>query len=239
MNLIKSCFFNFMIMVIPLLIAMLFFPLMIFKSLRKKIAVFVGSTWVKYVKFMLKLVYNITVEIRGSKHIPKRAPFIIAAKHQSALDTLVIFEYFNGPLFVLKKSLLKIPVFGQYVRAIGMLPIDRTEGIKSLKNLILSFSEALKNNNTVVIFPEGTRTLPMEDSRIKPGIAAIHQANPDIPILPVATNSGLYWPKSGPKKTGIVVFEFLPTIKTHMQKRELIKSLEEKLNQSSNKLCKN
>jgi 1-acyl-sn-glycerol-3-phosphate acyltransferase len=143
---------------------------------------------------LLKSICNLEFELSGYEDVPKE-PIILAAKHQSALETIVLWSLFKNPAFVLKKQILYVPLLGLYSYRFQMISIDRSKGISSLKKMIRQSSQLLKNGRSLIIFPEGTRSNYGEKPQLRSGIRAIHDATPNIPIIPVALNSGLFLPK--------------------------------------------
>jgi 1-acyl-sn-glycerol-3-phosphate acyltransferase len=143
----------------------------------------------------------------------KRRPAIICSKHQSAWET---FFFANGleqhVCFVFKQELLLIPFFGWGIKLLRMIHINRTAGKKSLEQIIQAAPEQFELNRWIVFFPEGTRTLPGEKKRYKTG-AAVLSKRLDVPIIPIAHNSGMYWKKNAwIKKPGTIKVKIGPPI---------------------------
>jgi 1-acyl-sn-glycerol-3-phosphate acyltransferase len=141
--------------------------------------------------------------VTGLETIPPGAA-LIASGHQSAFDTFVWFTLVPDCRYVFKKELTRIPVFGGLIAAVGQIPLDREAGASALRALLRSGSEALQAGGQVVIFPEGTRSEPGSVGPLQPGIAAL-AVRTKMPIIPVATDSGLCWSrKAFVKRPGTV-----------------------------------
>jgi 1-acyl-sn-glycerol-3-phosphate acyltransferase len=207
-------------------------------TFNRNIATFIGYAWANGVLFGLKKICNLSYKIKGKENIPK-APFLVASKHQSTWETVFLTAYFKNAKYILKKELTRIPFYGWYLLLTRMIYIDRKLGVRAIKKIAQDTKRTLEEKNIVIIFPEGTRVKPNESKAYLPGIAAIHQANSHIPILPVALNSGCYWPKGlSLIRPGEVEIEFLEPITTELSKSELLSVLKEKIDSHSNMLTK-
>jgi len=181
-----------------------------------------GSLW------LLHTLCNITYEVRGREHIPTGAA-LVASKHQSAWDTVIFWVLLNRPAYVLKRQLIFFPVFGWYLLLLKNIYIDRKAGASAMKLMLRQGTERIAENRPMVIFPEGTRTLPGSSSIYHPGVAALYQLL-KIPVIPVALNSGLCWPKNAFVKTpGKIVIEFLPPIAPGMKGRDFLVTVQERI----------
>lgn len=204
-----------------------------------RIAGLVGRGWAYGVVWALRIICGITYEIRGKEHLPE-GNYIIAAKHQSAWDTAIFLKTKDFPVYILKKELLKIPFYGWYLPAMGMIPIDRSAGASALKDMVKATKERLEKGHDVVIFPEGTRTKAGEDrGAYQPGISAIYnQCN--VPIVPVGLNSGLFWGKGQfLKPAGHIIMEYLPPIAPgELKRKEFMQALHDQIESTSRRLEK-
>lgn len=185
--------------------------------------------------FILGLRY----EVIGAEHLPKEGSYIVAAKHMSAYETFKLRMLFNDPAIILKKELLKIPLWGQFLKKSGVIAIDRSTPEKATESIRLGALEMKKKGRPIIIFPQGTRVWPHEtskDKRYKSGIYRIQKAT-GLTIIPMATNSGCFWPRSGwLKSSGIVTFKFLPPIESGKSKDALMSALEKDIEAESNAL---
>lgn len=191
--------------------------------------------WGVYVRAGLALICGIRIEYRGWEHRPI-GPALVAAKHQSLLDVTGAFTYLPDSCFVMKRELLKIPLFGWYCGKVGMVPLNREGGASALKKMVTDVNDRFQHERQVVIFPEGTRIPPGEAGDYKPGVAALYREL-DRPCHLVATNSGMHWVnKSFLRKPGAVVFEFLPPIPPGLKRGEFMKELEARIEAASLRL---
>ena len=201
----------------------------------KFITTTVGGVWTIGINWYLKYICGILVEIEGVENLPK-APYIIASKHQSAWETCFFIRYFANPAFILKKELTYIPFYGWYLIVMGMISVERGS-ISAIKKINAKIRNVFQQNRVLVIFPEGTRVLPDTENDYKSGIYMIHKAAPEVPIVPVALNSGKFWPKgSFAMKPGVIKVKFLPALTGKYNKDELIQTLKKIIDQESNKL---
>jgi 1-acyl-sn-glycerol-3-phosphate acyltransferase len=202
--------------------------------------------FVSMVKFWLSLVYigekyimGLDYEIRGREYIPQDGAFLVAAKHQSAYETQKLHLILKDPAIILKKELLSIPIWGWYARKAEMIAIDRSTPKTALSSIIEGAKKIQKQNRPIVIFPQGTRVHPDQTTLEKPyksGLAKMYEAT-NMPVLPLALNSGLFWPKNSFfKKPGTVILEFLPPMPTGQDPKEMMHSLETNLENASNAL---
>jgi len=178
---------------------------------------------------------DIRVEVRGREHIPT-GPAIVAPKHQCMLDVFAQFTWLPGSVFVMKKELGWIPWFGWYAAKVGTIDIDRSGHSTALKKMVAEAKAMFAKRRQVVIFPEGTRGPPGVPGVYKPGVAALYR-DLDVPVYPVATNSGVHWPAHGfMRKPGTIVFEYLEPIPPGLKRAEFMRLLEERIETASAKL---
>ncbi len=207
----------------------------LFVIFNRKAARIVMDVWAKSAIWGLEKIAKTTIEFRGLENLPNGG-FMVAGKHLSTLDTLAPFLVLNWPAFVFKKELFKVPVMGWYLDVGGMIGIDRDGGMAALKSMVADATEKLKNNRPVLIYPEGTRQAIGTPPDYKPGVAAIYGLL-GVPCVPMALNTGLYWPAKGfPTHYGKVVFEFLPAIETGLKRAEFMSRLETAIETKTNEL---
>jgi 1-acyl-sn-glycerol-3-phosphate acyltransferase len=190
--------------------------------------------------FLEKYILNLTYEVRGLEHRPPMGqPYIAACKHYSAYETLKLYDLFGDPTIVLKKELLSLPLFGWFLKKLDVIAIDRGNREGAMNSLITGAQRMMGEKRPIVIYPQGTRVkvdATPKEMPYKGGITKLYAATM-LPVVPLATNSGLYWPRNSFwKKSGKVIFEFLPPIEPGLQGSELLKTLEQKLEDASNKL---
>ncbi len=165
--------------------------------------------------FLEKYILGLSYEVRGKEYLPKEGAYIIAAKHQSAYETFKLHILFNDPAIVLKKELLKIPLWGKYLAKSNVIAIDRSSPKMAIKSIKEEAQRVSAQNRAMVIFPQGTRVAPETSAKEKPykiGVVRMQEAT-GLPIIPMALNTGIFYPKhKWCKKAGRVIFEFLPPI---------------------------
>jgi 1-acyl-sn-glycerol-3-phosphate acyltransferase len=207
-----------------------------FLTFNKKIISYTGWIWSSFAITLLKYICGVNTIVSGTDNIPK-APFIIASKHQSAWETIFLLKYFKNPAFILKKELAYIPIYGWYLPLMGMVCINRSAGTKALKQTLDGVKSAFNAKRNIAIFPEGTRVKPGHSVEYKSGIYAIHKHFPEVPILPIALNSGKVWPpKSFLIKPGTVTIKFLPPINSKHHKNSLLGNLKNIIDKESEML---
>ncbi|MDA1089862.1 MAG: lysophospholipid acyltransferase family protein [Proteobacteria bacterium] len=191
--------------------------------------------WTKGGRVLLKVIVGLGVEFRGLDNLPQ-GPCVIVSKHQSAWDTFAFYILADDPNYVLKKELTRVPFWGWCALSCGAISVDRAGGGAALKGLLRDTQDRLGKGRQVVIFPEGTRTAPGTKLDYFPGIAAI-DGHTDVPIVPVALNSGLFWGRgSFVKKPGVITIEVLPVMAKGLKRRQFMEDLERRIESASNAL---
>ncbi len=180
--------------------------------------------------FCLKFFLSTKITIKGDENIIRNKKFFIAASHQSMFETFFIQTIFNSPVFILKKELLLIPIFGWYLKKIGSIPINRNKISKENLGFLDHISEIVgKSKRPLIIFPQATRVLPSERPPFKKGVGRIYEKL-KIDCLPIAINSGHVWPKKGGiKLKREIILSILEPIEPGLDKDDFIKILEEKI----------
>jgi 1-acyl-sn-glycerol-3-phosphate acyltransferase len=191
--------------------------------------------WTQGGKALLKGIVGLGVEFRGLQNLPQ-GPCVIVSKHQSAWDTFAFYILADDPNYILKKELTRIPFWGWCALSCGAISVDRSGGGAALKGLLRDTQDRLAKGRQVVIFPEGTRTAPGARLDYFPGVAAI-DGHTDVPIVPVALNSGLFWGRgSFLKKPGVITIEILPPMAKGLKRRQFMTDLESRIEGASDKL---
>lgn len=197
--------------------------------------------YLRRVEWLERNIMGITCEIRGKDNLPSSGSYIVAAKHQSPYETLKLHFLFEDPAIVLKKELLAIPLWGKFLSKIDPIAIDRSAGKEAMTQIIEGAKRIQAQGRVIVIFPQGTRVYPEQTPKEKPykmGAARIQEAT-GLPVVPMALNSGFFWPRSGwLKRPGKIVFEFLPPIKSGKKPAEVTKELEQSLESASENLIR-
>ncbi len=231
MNIIRAVLFNIALAIWTVFIALLYIPTLISSRASRR----VGRPWAKGTLLLARLICGIDYRILGENNI-QHGPVIYASKHQSALEITILMSMFPAPAFVLKKALLYIPFFGTYLWRMQMIAIDRKAGASALKQMMGECIRAVRELRPIAIFPEGTRISAGEKGQYHPGVAAIYQQL-KIPVVPVAVNTGLFWPRNRwHKKPGTAIIEFLPQIPPGLPARAFLRTLEESIETASRRL---
>ena len=180
--------------------------------------------------FCLQRALSVKVLIKGKENILNNEKFFIASSHQSMFETFYLQTIFNSPVFILKKELLLIPIFGWYLKKIGSISIKRNKVTKDNLGFFEDISEMINNSNRpLIIFPQGTRVSPDERPAFKKGASRIYEEL-NIACQPVAINSGYVWPKTGIKnKNKTITISILKPIPSGLKKEEFIKVLEKNI----------
>ena len=184
------------------------------------------SAWDYYIQ---PFICGIEIEVRGKEYI--KPGYIFASKHESALETYAYTGIIKNSVFVLKKELTYVPIFGWGQALYGMIPVDRGAGAKAMKGMLKTAKERIKEGRNLVIFPEGTRCKHLQVKGYKSGIVFLAEGL-GLPVVPVALNTDLCWSKSSfIRRPGKVIFEFLPPIdvKDYKNKKEFIDELQNRI----------
>jgi 1-acyl-sn-glycerol-3-phosphate acyltransferase len=191
--------------------------------------------WAKLLIWGLRVVGGVRLEVRGLENIPSGA-CLIAAKHQSMFDIVPAFAYLPDALFVMKKELMRIPVFGWHNRKHGTIVVDRAGEAHAMRKLINDARERFKEPRQLLIFPEGTRRPVGAPPDYKPGVAGIYR-DLETPCVPVATNTGLHINSAGiAMSRGVVVYQVLEPIPAGLKRADFMRVLQERIETASDKL---
>ena len=222
-NLIFSIFFFTGIIIISLIFLPAFF-------LPKKIILLGGKLMGYWTGFCLKFFLSTKIIIKGKENIIRKEKFFIAASHQSMFETFYLQTIFNSPVFILKKELLLIPIFGWYLKKIGSISIKRNKVTKDNLGFFEDISKTINNSiRPIIIFPQATRVLPDERPPFKKGVSRIYDEL-NIVCQPVAINSGYVWPKKGLKHSNkTITVSILKPISAGLSKEKFIKNLENEI----------
>lgn len=210
---LRSLLFNLLFFTFTAAGAVLLSPTLL---LRPSVALGLVRWWSRQVLVLLRVVAGITVRVTGREHLPDGGPALIAAKHQSAFDTIVWLSLLPKPAYVLKAELLLMPFYGWFSRRAGMIGVDRGAGAAAMRSLIRGAEKALAEGRQVVIFPQGTRVAARRGTAAthpyQPGVFALY-ARSGLPVIPVATDSGLCWPRRAfLKRPGVITVAILSPI---------------------------
>ncbi len=196
-----------------------------------------GKLMGHWASFCLKKILSTEIKIIGKENIINDQKFFIAASHQSMFETFYLQTIFNSPVFILKRELILIPIFGWYLKKIGSISIKRNKISKDNLDFFTDIRNMInKTKRPLIIFPQGTRVKPDERPPFKKGAARIYETL-KISCQPVAINSGYVWPKKGPKiPNKLITISILPKIESGIEKNVFLKTLEEKIYSELNNL---
>ena len=198
--------------------------------LPQKVVQFGGKVMGYWTGFCLKFFLSTNIEIKGKENIIQNEKFFIAASHQSMFETFYLQTIFNSPIFILKKELIFIPIFGWYLKKIGSISIKRNSVSKDNLSFFDDISKVLLNSSRpLIIFPQGTRVLPDQRPSFKKGASRIYEEL-KINCQPVAINSGYVWPKKGLKTSNkTITISILKPIEKGQPKEKFMQLLEKKI----------
>ena len=221
---IKNSIFSFFFFLGIIVISIIFLPTLL---LPNKIVLFGGKIMGQWAGLCLKLFLSTKIIIKGRENIISNNKFFIASSHQSMFETFYLQTIFNSPIFILKKELLQIPIFGWYLKKIGSISVKRNKITKDNLGFFDNISKIVsESNRPLVIFPQGTRVLPTERPEFKKGVTRIYKEL-NISCQPVAINSGYVWPKNGSKSSNkTITISILKPIIPGLKKEEFLKILE-------------
>jgi 1-acyl-sn-glycerol-3-phosphate acyltransferase len=229
---LRSLVFNILFYVVFLLWSLVALPTFV---MPRAVMLRVGSWWAKTNIMLMRVICGIKVEFRGVEKIPK-GPLIVASKHQSMWETISLLHFFEAPFFVVKRELKFVPIFGLFVIKTNMVAIDRAKGGHSLLAVLRRAEEEVRHGRQFVIFPEGTRTAPGALPHYKAGVGMVY-VDCGVPCLPVALNSGLFWPRrTFMRYPGTLVVEFLDPIPPGLKREEFLTRLESVIEGATNRI---
>ncbi|MDJ1157431.1 1-acyl-sn-glycerol-3-phosphate acyltransferase [Chelatococcus sp. SYSU_G07232] len=195
----------------------------------------IARAWARSALWLLRVVAGTTVEYRGLENLPPGG-CLVACKHQSMWETFALLTMFDDPAFILKRELTFIPFFGWLAWKADMVPVDRSGGAAALAAMLAKARKEARHGRQIVIFPEGTRRPPGAPPAYKAGIAHLYTSL-GVPCLPVALNSGLYWPRRKfLRRPGTIRVEFLPPLPPGLRRQEMLAEVERRIEESSDRL---
>lgn len=232
LNLVRSVVFNALFYLNTLFWLIVGIPTFVMPY---RAIIWVAKSWGRVNLVLLRVVAGIDYEIRGREKIPS-GPAIVASKHQSAWETFALLPLFDNPLFILKRELQWVPVFGWLTIKGRMVPVDRKKGSQALIAMTERARVELSDGRQLIIFPEGTRRPAGAEPRYKYGVAHLYAAE-GVPCLPVALNSGVFWPRRSLRlRPGTVVVEILDPIMPGLDKDVFFARLQETIETATARL---
>ena len=185
--------------------------------------------------WLLKTTVGTGLEVRGQEKLPE-GPCLVASKHQSAWETFALIPLFRDPALLMKRELFWIPFHGWFSKKFEMIPVDREKGPAALRAMLRETKKRVADGREIIIFPEGTRRPAGAPPDYKTGVVLLYEAL-GIPCVPVALNSGLFWPRrSLLRRPGTIVVEFLDPIPPGLPKAEFLSRLTESIETATNRL---
>lgn len=233
---LRSILFTLLLVVGSFILSIILIPLLILP--RKYNVPLVSNLYGGYISLIERYVLGLKLELRGMENLPEGSHYIIAGKHQSAYETLKIpfMGRLKYPVIVLKKELIYLPGWGFYPPRMGLIAIDRASGPKALQQMIAGARRGFESGRPLSLFPEGTRKALGAAPDYKPGLAKIYR-DLQVPIVPMALNSGVFWGRNEFfKRGGTVVFEFLPALPAGMPPLKMMAELEAQVEAATNRL---
>lgn len=195
---------------------------------RKSTVYFWNYFMIPVTMFFLRLFAGLKIEIRG-KEFMKQEGVIYASKHESALETYCMSMFIKKAVFILKKELTYIPIFGWAQHFYGMIPVNRAAGGSAMKGMMKEAKDRMSKGRPIIIFPEGTRCKPGTTKGYKPGLLFIAEQL-DAPVIPVALTTGLFWAKNSfLRYPGTAVIEFMEPMKAGADKKAFMAKLEKRI----------
>jgi 1-acyl-sn-glycerol-3-phosphate acyltransferase len=185
--------------------------------------------------WLMRVICRLNLEVVGRDNIPA-GKLLVASKHQSAIDNFIVWSLFRDPTYILKRELRWVPLLGWWIKAMRMIPVDRGGGPSVHKALNKCVAQELAEDRQVMIFPEGTRKVPGSPPDYKRGVALLY-VNSNAPCLPVALDTGLYWPRRKfMRYPGTIKVEILPAIEPGMKRDDFLALLQERVETACNKM---
>ena len=222
---LRSLFFNILLFGGIAVACIITFPLLFF---RDKYMIYAGKFLSKYVGFVLKIFIDVSIDFKGTENLKKFDKYIVASAHQSMFETFALQTVIPGPVFILKRGLMKIPFFGWCLKKIGAVAIVRDTVTKENLNFFDNILDQInESKRPLLIFPQGTRVPYKERPDFKKGVARIYDAL-KLPCVPVALNTGKVWPKNSFNKyPGKITISFLTPIEPGLEKEEFLNKLQQ------------
>lgn len=233
MILVRSLVFNALYYLITTIMVVACLPMFVFSPERAGRGAV--RVWARVGTYLLRTIVGTRLVVRGLDNLPSGG-LVIAAKHQSMFETFALYTILERPTFVMKRELARIPLWGWYARRAGMITVERDDGTRALRSLAVEVDKAVKRGEQVIIFPEGTRRPPGAEAEYRGGVAHLYRRS-GVPVVPIALNSGLFWPRKRFRRyPGTIVIAFLPAIPPGLKSQEFMARLEHEIETASDRL---
>lgn len=229
---IRSLVFMIVIYIWMLILGIVFLPYAVFS---KRGALQACKTYARSTIWLAGWMVGLRCEVRGS---PPSGEVVIGAKHQSFLDIIMIFDAIPHGKFIMKRELLWTPVIGIYARRLGCIPVNRGKKGAAVAKMVKDVAKEFTEPGQLVIYPQGTRVAPGVQKPYKVGTAVLYEGL-GFPCVPVATNAGVFWPRTGIlRKPGLAIVDFLDPIESGVARNEFLVRLEDVIETRSNELMR-
>jgi 1-acyl-sn-glycerol-3-phosphate acyltransferase len=233
MIVVRSLLFNLLFYLVTAVMLVATLPIFFFLS--QENAMRVVRDWAATCVWLYRWVGATSLEVRGAENIPKGAA-LVASKHQSSFETFALIPLLANPTIVMKRVIRWFPIFGAYTIKTGMIHVDREGKTAALRALSERAREEAAKGRQIIIFPEGTRRPPGAPPAYQTGIALLYRTL-NIPVVPVAVNSGVYWPRRKfLRYPGTIVIEFLPPIPPGLDSRAFLARLQTAIETAADRL---
>ncbi len=232
-TIIRSVVFNLLFYLDLIVLLALALPTLVMPH---RAILWMAKLWGRNSLRLLRWICGLKAEFRGLDKVPLDRPLIIAAKHQSIWETFVLVSLFDDPTFIIKRELMWIPFFGWYTWKGRMIAVNRGARSQALTEMSARARDEIRKGRQLIIFPEGTRRAPGAEPRYKFGVAHLY-ATIGVPCIPVALNSGLFWPRrSFLRRPGTVLVEFLDPIAPGLEKEVFLERLQNTIESATARL---
>lgn len=221
-QLLRSFLFSVWMYVWGIVLGTVFLPVILFGPNAVNIAI---RMWSRMVRWGIRWIAGAKIEVRGRENIPEGA-ILCAGKHQSTMDVVVSYILVPSPASIMKRELLGYPFFGWFALAAKNIPIDRGGLASTVRKMQANAKQRAEEGRQIMIFPEGTRRAPGAEPDYKPGVFGLYRKL-GVPLVPVATNSGLCWHRGFKVQPGLIIYEALPAIEPGLDRKTLMKRLED------------
>jgi 1-acyl-sn-glycerol-3-phosphate acyltransferase len=232
MILIRSLLYQVLFIPWTVILSIAYLPLL---AAPRRLVQRAARFWINGAILLQKTVLGLRYEIHGRENLPD-GPVLLAVKHQSAWETMIFHHLLDDPTFVLKRELLKLPFIGWYLTKTGQIAIDRDAGMKAMNKMLDGAKAAAAERRQIIVFPEGHRQPPGHAGTYHPGVALLY-SRLHIPLVPVALNSGLFWPRNAlMRRPGTITLAFLPQLPEGLASRAMLAEIESRIETATRSL---
>ena len=233
MILCRSLIFQFFFYLWSAFVIIGFLPTLIMPD---RCTLWMPIAWGHGTRFLLRWICGTRIRIVGLENLPKKQGYILASKHESAMETTLFHTMIPNAFYVLKQVLGWLPFMCLYFKKTHCILIDRKGGAVAMRNMLEATKKNLKMSKNLIIFPEGTRVKPRTKTKYNPGVALLYEQC-KVPVVPIALNTGYFWPKNDLYRYGgTVTFAFLPPIQPGLEKRQFLELLEKNIEDACAKM---